>query len=127
MAEEAGKGKRFLKRPLVRLANPLGVKSNVNARLFKWSLQISVLKDKVTIVHRLGRLLRNVDPLSRNTASYHVTLIHISDEWKGKLTEGYQTDPVSRRVLLQLKSLHLNKKKGDPLRRPQRPVTLSKQ
>src|SRR5437762_10922530 len=43
-----------------------GIKSDVNARLFKWSLQLSMLKDNVTIIHRHGLMLRNVDPLSRN-------------------------------------------------------------
>ena len=92
-----------------------GAKSNVNARLFKRSLQLSVLKDKVMIVHHPGRLLRNVDPLSWNPASYHVTLIHMSDERKDKLSEGYKTDPVLRKVLCQLQSRQLKNKKGEPV------------
>lgn len=43
----------------------------------------------VTIVHRLGRIHTNVDPLSRNPASYSVNLLHMNDTWQGKLWEGY--------------------------------------
>jgi hypothetical protein len=96
------------------------IKSDVNARLFKWSLILSSLKDKVAIVHRPGRLHQNVDPLSRNPASYTVTLIHLSDAWKQKLTQGYQEDPYFRRIIRNLKRLHKLKtsrtpnKKGGP-------------
>ena len=86
-----------------------GIKSDVNARLFKWSLILSSLKDKVTIVHRPGRFHQNVDPLSRNPASYTVTLIHLSDAWKHKLADGYQKDPYFRRIIRNLKKTHKRK------------------
>jgi hypothetical protein len=80
-----------------------GIKSDVNARLFKWSLILSSLKDKVTIVHCPGHFHQNVDPLSRNPASYAVTLIHLSTAWKKKLANGYQKDPYFRRIIRNLK------------------------
>src|SRR5271169_2957931 len=89
-----------------------GIKSDVNARLFKWSLILSSLKDKVTIVHRPGRFHQNVDPLSRNPASYTVTLIHLSDTWKQKLADGYQEDPYFRRIIQNLKQLDKTKTPG---------------
>jgi hypothetical protein len=98
------------------------VKSDANARLFKWSLQLSLLKDKVTIIHRPGRFHQNVDPLSRNPASYHVTLIHLPEDWKEKLWEGYQKDAHFRKkdahfrkILQQLQRPRMKKSKGgDP-------------
>jgi len=54
------------------------VKPGVNARLFRWSLILNPLKDKVTIIHRPGRMHSNVDPLSRNPA--YVTLVKMSEE-----------------------------------------------
>src|SRR5947207_3689156 len=83
-----------------------GIKSDVNARLFKWSLILSSLKDKVTIVHRPGRFHQNIDPLSRNPASYTITLIHLSNAWKLKLAKGYQEDAYFRRIIRNLKRLH---------------------
>jgi hypothetical protein len=80
-----------------------GIKSDVNARLFKWSLILSSPKDKVTIVHRPRRFHQNVDPLSRNPASYSVTLIHLSTAWKKKLANGYQKDTYFRRIIRNLK------------------------
>jgi hypothetical protein len=41
------------------------VKPDVNARLFRRSLQLSPIKDKVNIIHRPGRFNANVDTLSR--------------------------------------------------------------
>jgi hypothetical protein len=58
------------------------VKSTVNSRLFKWSLLLNPLKDKVTIIHRPGRSNSNVDPLSRYPVpAYSVTLAHVTQEW----------------------------------------------
>ena len=75
------------------------IKAHTNSYLFKWSLILNLLKDKVEIVHRLGCLHSNVDPLSRYPMSYYsTTLIHISEEWRKKLKEGYRTDPVLRKV-----------------------------
>jgi hypothetical protein len=48
------------------------VKSNVNARLFKWSLQLSVLKDKVTIVHRPEQFTSNCGPAKSSISSCHI-------------------------------------------------------
>ena len=94
-----------------------GVKSDVNARLFKWSLQLSVLKDNVTIIHRPGSSLRNVDPLSRNptdeatnVASYHVTLVHLADEWLNKVWDGYAKSKFFSKVIADLQS----SKRGQP-------------
>jgi len=88
----------------------------VNARLFKWSLQLSALKDKVTIVHRPGRFHQNVDVLSRNPMStpagtypaYSITLVHLSEEWKENLWKGYLADPHYRRIILSLQRLLIN-------------------
>lgn len=41
------------------------LKPDVNARLFRWSLQLSPLRDKINIIHRPGRFHANVDTLSR--------------------------------------------------------------
>jgi hypothetical protein len=104
-----------------------GIKTDVNARLFKWSLQLSMLKDKVTIVHRPGRFHQNVDVLSRNPSSnsithkkvqsvYSVTPIHLSEEWKEKLWKGYLTDSYFRRVISSLQRLMIDPnsvKKGE--------------
>ena len=91
-----------------------GIKTDVNARLFKWSLQLSALKDKVTIVHRPGRFHQNVDVLSRNPMptrtqpAYSITLIHLSKEWKEKLWNGYLADPYFRRIIISLQRLVIN-------------------
>jgi hypothetical protein len=45
------------------------VKPESNARLFRWSLQLGPLKDKVKIIHRPGRFHANVDTLSRHPQS----------------------------------------------------------
>jgi RNase H-like domain found in reverse transcriptase/Integrase zinc binding domain len=92
-----------------------GIKSDVNARLFKWSLQLSLLKDKVTIVHCPGRFHQNVDPLSRNPSSYHITLIYLADTWKEKLWKGYQEDPYFKRIIQQLPHFQEHKSKGGDL------------
>jgi len=108
------------------------VKSDVNARLFKWSLQLSVLKDNVTIVHRPGLSLRNVDPLSRNPmdemtsskptnfASYHVTLVHLAKEWLDKLWNGYMNSKFFSKIIKDLQTLkmgqsQLKSRQGDTI------------
>ena len=87
------------------------VKSNINARFFKWSLQLNILKNKVMIIHHSNRLFRNMNSLSWNLVFYHITLIHIFDEWKDKLSKEYKIDSIFRRVLYQLQSLNLKYKK----------------
>jgi hypothetical protein len=82
-----------------------GIRSDANTRLFKWSLQLSLLKDKVTIVHRPGQFHQNVDPLSHNPSSYHITLIHLAHTWMEKLWNGYQEDPHFKRIIQQLLQL----------------------
>jgi len=79
------------------------VKPRVNARLFRWSLILNPLKDKVTIVHRPGRMHSNVDPLSRNPA--YITLVKMTDDWEEKLWIGYQEDPYYRRIIKELMKL----------------------
>ena len=78
------------------------VKPGVNARLFRWSLILNPLRDRVTIIHRPGKLHSNVDPLSRNPAGYSVTLIKMSDDWEQKLAKEYQDDPYYRRIIKEL-------------------------
>lgn len=58
------------------------IKSTVNSRLFKWSLILNPLRDKVTIIHRPGRLHNNVDPLSRypSPMSNSINLLHVESE-----------------------------------------------
>lgn len=87
------------------------VKPDVNARLFRWSLQLSPLQGKVNIVHRPGRFNTNVDTLSRHPTpnsmarSYSVSLIQISDEWKERFWQGYQDDVFFKKVLLDLRRI----------------------
>src|SRR5437667_3832997 len=88
-------------------------------------------------------MLRNVDPLSRNPVdgyigkieslisgsmeffknrnylSFHVTLIHLSDEWQDKLWAGYLKSCHFRRILLSLQKLHEPKKQGEPAAVPE--------
>src|SRR5437667_7871908 len=83
-------------------------------------------------------MLRNVDPLSRNPVdgyfgtieslisgsmeffknrnylSFHVTLIHLPDEWQDKLWAGYLKSCHFRRILLSLQELHKSKKQWEP-------------
>lgn len=42
------------------------VSPTTNSRLYRWSLLLGPLKDKVVIEHRAGRLHSNVDPISRH-------------------------------------------------------------
>ena len=76
------------------------VKPGVNARLFRWSLILNPLRDRVTIVHRPGKMHSNVDPLSRNPS--YVTLIKMSDEWEDKIAAEYQEDSYYRRIIKEL-------------------------
>ena len=78
------------------------IKSTVNSRLFKWSLILNPLRDKVSIIHRPGRMHNNVDPLSRYPASYSVNLLHVENDWENRLWEGYLKDPNYRRILTRL-------------------------
>ena len=97
-----------------------------------------MLKDNVTIIHWPGLMLHNVDPLSRNAVdgyfgkieslisgsmeffrnrnypSFHVNLIHLSDEWQDKLWAGYLKSCHFRRILLSLQELHKSKKQWEP-------------
>jgi len=74
----------------------------VNSRLFKWSLFLNPLQDKVTIVHCSERLHNNVDPLSCYPTSNSVTLTHVDETWQTKLWDGYRRDKTFKRVLLRL-------------------------
>jgi hypothetical protein len=78
------------------------IKSTANSRLFKWSLMLNPLRDKVTIIHRPGRLHNNVDPLSRYPVANSVNLLSVNDEWKAKLWRGYLRDRYFRRILKRL-------------------------
>ena len=80
------------------------MKETVNQRLFRWSLLLNPLKDKVDIVHRPGRLNNNVDPLSRNPVPAYLTttLISISDKWRSKLQSSYATDRHLRSIWKKL-------------------------
>src|SRR5438552_1116626 len=102
-----------------------------------------MLKDNVTIIHRPGLMLRNVDPLSRNPVegyfgkieslisssmeffknrnypSFHITLIHLSDEWQDKLWAGYIKSRHFKRILLSFQKLHEPKKQGEPAAVPE--------
>jgi len=82
------------------------VKSTVNSRLFKWSLILNPLRDKVDIIHRPGRIHNNVDPLSRYPASYSVNLTHIDNSWQEKLWNGYLADRTFGKVVKQLANLN---------------------
>ena len=94
-----------------------------------------MLKDNVTIIHWPGLMLRNVDPLSRNPVdgylvkiesgsieffknrnypSFHITLIHLSDEWQDKLWAGYIKSRHFKRILLSFQKLHEPKNEGEP-------------
>jgi hypothetical protein len=84
------------------------VKSTANSRLFKWSLILNPLRDKVTVIHRPGRLHNNVDPLSRYPVVNSVNLLSVNEEWKAKLWRGYLDDAFFRRVLKRLMD-HRNK------------------
>ena len=96
------------------------VKSTVNSRLFKWSLLLNPLKNKVTIVHRPGRFNNNVDPLSRYPIpTYSITLAHVIEEWQQKLWDGYLSDPFCRRMLVQL-----TKKTKEQLKEGREPDTI---
>jgi len=70
------------------------IKPEANARLFRWSLILNPLKDRVEIIHRPGRMHANVDVLSRNpiSESFSVTLIKLSDSWLDKLWNAYKED-----------------------------------
>lgn len=78
------------------------IKSTVNSRLFKWSLALNPLKDKVTIIHRPRRFHSNVDPLSRYPVSNSVNLLHIESAWRDKLWSGYLRDKTFKRILKRL-------------------------
>lgn len=78
------------------------IKSTVNSRLFKWSLILNPLRDKVSIIHRPGRMHNNVDPLSRYPASYSVNLLHVQDDWQDRLWNGYLKDATFRKILSRL-------------------------
>ena len=86
------------------------VKETVNQRLFRWSLLLNPLKDKVNIVHRPGRLNNNVDPLSRNPVPAYLTttLVSISNEWRLKLQSGYVKDKHFRSIWKKLGGALLN-------------------
>ena len=79
------------------------MKPGVNARLFRWSLILNPLRDRVTIIHRPGKMHSNVDPLSRNPA--YITLVKISDEWEENLSKDYQKDPFYRRIIKELEKI----------------------
>jgi hypothetical protein len=78
------------------------IKSTINSRLFKWSLILNPLRDKVTIIHRPGRMHNNVDPLSRYPASYSINLTQIDERWKSQLWNGYMKDQTFKKIILQL-------------------------
>jgi hypothetical protein len=81
------------------------IKETVNQRLFRWSLLLNPLKDKISIVHRPGRMHANADALSRHpTPAYLVTLINISDEWKERLQRGYSKDRHFRKIWKELRT-----------------------
>ena len=81
------------------------VKETANQRLFRWSLLLNPLKDKVEIIHRPRRLHSNVDLLSRNPVNhYSVSLISISDEWKQRFVKAYKKDRYFKRLYKRLAS-----------------------
>ena len=74
-------------------------------------MQLNILKNKIIIIHHFNQLFHNINSLSWNLVFYHITLIHIFDEWKDKLSKEYKIDSIFRRVLYQLQSLNLKYKK----------------
>jgi Integrase zinc binding domain len=88
------------------------MKSTVNSRLFKWSLILNALKDKVTIVHWPGRIHTNVDPLSRYPASYSINLLHMKSSWENRLRRGYVNDRTFRKILQRLMSKFADMEEG---------------
>jgi len=88
------------------------IKASANSRLFRWSLILNPLKDKVTIIHRPGKFHQNADTLSRFPC-YTVTLVHMSEEWIEKLWNGYHSDVFLRKVIENLEEM---KRKGEALR-----------
>ena len=110
------------------------IKETVNQRLFRWSLLLNPLKDKVTIIHRPGRLNNNVDPLSRFPVSdpteddllefdtspnitkskniFHSSITHvvISDELRAEFRNGYLKDRHLRNIWKRLNGIPDNMK-----------------
>src|SRR6202043_2672191 len=93
------------------------IKSTVHSRLFKWSLILNPLKDKVTIIHRPGRLHSNVNPLSRYPVANTVNLLHVQEKWKATLRPANEPSELGARLGL----LVVNRARtGSSLARPNR-------
>jgi RNase H-like domain found in reverse transcriptase/Reverse transcriptase (RNA-dependent DNA polymerase)/Integrase zinc binding domain/Chromo (CHRromatin Organisation MOdifier) domain len=110
------------------------IKETVNQRLFRWSLLLNPLKDKVTIIHRPGKLNTNVDPLSRfpvsdptideilefdkspniskSKSNFHSSITHvvISAELRSDFRKGYLKDRHFRNVWRRLNGIPDNTK-----------------
>ena len=68
----------------------LECKSNVNVRLFKWSVQLSIYKNKVTIVHHPGR---NMTSSSRKTGVLSCYINSYVGCMKRQVIERVQKEP----------------------------------
>ena len=72
------------------------MKEKTNARLFKWSLLLNPLGEKVTIIHRPGRFHTNVD------SHYAIIRIIINGGWRKSLMKGYTLNRAFRKIWKRL-------------------------